>query len=203
MIIYKLTNKTTGKIYIGQTTRTLDERIAEHCRKTRTYIGKSIKLHGINNFNIEVIETCKSIEELNDRENYWIKYFNCITPNGYNMCEGGGNTVGFNHRPSSKCKMSVTKSKMYLGENDPFYGKHHSKEQIEKWKRDRKGYDTTKATEASIKARLKAVRNIDTGEVFNSVKEAAAHYGLKDTHISRVCKGKRQRTGGYRWEHIK
>ena len=46
------------------------------------------------------------------------------------------------------------------------------------------------------------VKNVDTGEVFSSVKEAALRYDLKDTHITRVCKGKRKRTGGFRWEYI-
>ena len=41
------------------------------------------------------------------------------------------------------------------------------------------------------------VLNVETGEVFNSVKAAAEKYGLKDTHITRVCKGKRKRTGGF------
>ena len=43
------------------------------------------------------------------------------------------------------------------------------------------------------------VRNVETGEVFNSVKEAAREYNLKETHITRVCKGKRKTTGGFHW----
>lgn len=47
----------------------------------------------------------------------------------------------------------------------------------------------------------KKVINLDTGEIFESVKAAAEQYGLKDTHITRVCKGKRKSTGGFRWSH--
>lgn len=48
----------------------------------------------------------------------------------------------------------------------------------------------------------KKVKNKTTGKVFNSVKSAADYYGLKDTHISRVCKGKRKKTGGFEWEYV-
>ena len=35
MIIYKSTNKITGKIYIGQTTHTLDKRIKGHIKESK------------------------------------------------------------------------------------------------------------------------------------------------------------------------
>ena len=47
MIIYKITNNINNKIYIGQTTRTLEERIAEHKRKRNPLISKAIKKYGI------------------------------------------------------------------------------------------------------------------------------------------------------------
>lgn len=47
------------------------------------------------------------------------------------------------------------------------------------------------------------VENLDTNEIFNSIKEATEYYNLKDsTHITRVCKGKQKTTGGYRWAYF-
>lgn len=46
------------------------------------------------------------------------------------------------------------------------------------------------------------VLNVETGEVFDSVKAAAEKYGLKDTHITHVCKGKRKRTRRFQWEYF-
>lgn len=43
--------------------------------------------YGMENFTFEVIE--KNVKNYNEREKYWIQYYNCITPNGYNMTEGG------------------------------------------------------------------------------------------------------------------
>ena len=61
---------------------------------------------------------------------------------------------------------------------------------------------TTKTNGENKKTTYRQSRNVDTGEVFDSVKKAAEKYGLKDTHISRVCKGKRKTTGGFKWEYV-
>ena len=49
---------------------------------------------------------------------------------------------------------------------------------------------------------MKRVRNVETGEVFDSIKAAAETLNVNGTHIGSVC-GKRNRTsGGYHWEYI-
>jgi group I intron endonuclease len=95
MLIYKATNKTNGKAYIGQTTRSLEKRISAHMREARK--GKRSKSafhcallkHGLGSFEIEVVETCDTIDQLNERERHWIGVLNTICPNGYNIEEGG------------------------------------------------------------------------------------------------------------------
>ena len=163
MIIYKITNNINNKIYIGQTTRTLEERIAEHKRKRNPLISKAIKKYGIENFSIEIIDKASTINKLNEKEFYYIKKYNSIAPNGYNQCEGGGNTIGYKHTEEAKAKMSE---------------KRKGRKLTEEWK-NKIG-----------NSQKKKVINIDTGEVFNSVKEASEYYNLKDTHISRVWKEK-------------
>ena len=84
--IYKITNNINGKIYIGQH--------REHTKKLDGYLGSGILIkkaqnkYGKENFSKEIIEYC-SRENVNDREIYWIKYYNSITPNGYNIQKGG------------------------------------------------------------------------------------------------------------------
>lgn len=51
--------------------------------------------------------------------------------------------------------------------------------------------------------RLKRVKNVDTGEIFNSIKEASEKYNLQSGKISECCRGKRKTTGGFHWEYIK
>lgn len=52
------------------------------------------------------------------------------------------------------------------------------------------------------KKRVKKVRNIDTGEIFNSSTEASLKYNIKRNLITRVCNGERKTTGGYHWEYL-
>jgi group I intron endonuclease len=93
MIIYKSTNKITGKIYIGQTTKNLEQRINGHIKeskvdKNRPFLS-SINKYGIDNFVFEIIDSVNNVDELNDKEIYWINFYNSVSPNGYNVTGGG------------------------------------------------------------------------------------------------------------------
>lgn len=91
-IIYQITNLVNGKIYIGKTTKSLEERFKRHFynhTSLNTHLYKSMRKHGFTNFSIELLEVAdQSI--INDRECYWISKLN---PH-YNMTKGGdgGNT---------------------------------------------------------------------------------------------------------------
>ena len=82
IIIYKATNIKNGKIYIGLTTKTLEERIKHHKRdslRMDTYFYRAIKKHGFDSFKWEVIDnSAKSIQELEDLEKYYIKKYNLL-----------------------------------------------------------------------------------------------------------------------------
>lgn len=90
MIIYKITNKVTGKIYIGQTKVPLRVRWARHKSSKRiSPLSSSIKKHGIEVFKIEAICSGFDREGLNQLERYLIKYYDCVYPKGYNLLPGG------------------------------------------------------------------------------------------------------------------
>lgn len=204
MIIYTFKNKVNGKVYVGQTCRTFKERMGEHLRHKNTTLGKALAKYGIDNFEYKIIDEAKTIEELNEKEIFWIEKLNSITPYGYNLCKGGNNTLGYNHKEESKKKMSLSKKGTFKGEDNPFFGKKHTQETRQKmrdaWTEERK--EQLRLSAKTRKHRTVKVRNVDTGEVFDSVKEAAEKHNLKDTHISRVCKGKRKTTGGFKWEYV-
>lgn len=205
MIIYKATNVLNGKIYIGQTVRQLAVRIAEHARQSTTPFDRAIKKYGIANFEFETIDTAETIEELNEKEMYWIKHYNTYEGEGYNACMGGENTKGYHHRDDSKAKMRLKKSQMYLGESNPFYGKHHSEETRQRLSEKKKGMKLSDEWRQHISensAKKVKVRNVETGEVFESIREAAQQYNITPTHITRVCRGRRKTSGGYHWEYV-
>jgi len=87
-IIYCYTNKVTGKKYIGQTIHP-EQRKRNHLheameRDSNYYLHRSIRKHGWNNFDYEVLE--ENVENLNERENHYINMYNTLWPSGYNQC---------------------------------------------------------------------------------------------------------------------
>ena len=205
MIIYKITNQINNKQYVGQTVRSLTERFQEHARKN-SVVSQAIKKYGIENFIIEQIDSAKTIEELNKKEILWIDKLNTMQPNGYNLCSGGGNTKGYAHKPKSRKLMSAHRKGKYTGKQNHFYKKKHSKETRKKmseaWTEERKRQLADLSRERNMRNQAVKVRNLETKQVFNSIKEAAEYYGLKPTHITRVCRGKRKTTGGFHWEYV-
>lgn len=96
--IYKITNKNTGKSYIGQS-NDIERRFKEHQiagKKSRIPVDIAIQKYGKDLFTYEIIEECL-INQLNEREEYWIKFYDTFN-NGYN-CNPGGNqsSVGENN----------------------------------------------------------------------------------------------------------
>ena len=91
--IYKFTSKITGLSYIGQSIQ-LEHRYDEHIfeaknnRKNSKWY-KALREQGINKFDYTILEECQPAE-LNQREIFWINYFNSYN-NGYNSTPGGQN----------------------------------------------------------------------------------------------------------------
>lgn len=87
--IYKITKKENGKAYIGQSNN-IERRFSQHCykgKKARIPLDIAIQKYGKEAFDFEVLEECP-LEKLNQREAYWIKYYNTVET-GYNCSEGG------------------------------------------------------------------------------------------------------------------
>ena len=84
-------NKINGKIYIGQTIRPIQKRLKEHkkgkigCRA----IYNAIKKYGWQNFKKDWYD-CPD-EDLNFDEDLMVQEMKTLSPNGYNLKEGGGN----------------------------------------------------------------------------------------------------------------
>lgn len=90
ILIYQIKNNINNKIYVGQTTRHLKQRFAEHKRSKSDckHLKRAMDKYGVDNFYIEIITVCHTQECANILEDYFIKHFNSIE-NGYNIREGG------------------------------------------------------------------------------------------------------------------
>lgn len=162
MFIYKIVCKINNKIYIGQTTETLEKRFKRHMTYQKdmsdTKFYRAVKKYGVENFYIELVDTASSKEELDTLEEYYIKYYNCIEY-GYNTALGkiGGDTLS-KHPNLDNIRKKLSESK--------------------------KGHLNPNAT------KVKAI-NLNTNEtyIFGSVKECQLHFNIpRHDIIIRRCK---------------
>jgi group I intron endonuclease len=90
-LVYKHTAP-NGKAYIGQT-HDYQKRCREHKNKKGCIaFHRAIQKYGWNNFKHEILKDGLTIEEANHWEEFYIKRFNTIKPNGYNIRSGGNNS---------------------------------------------------------------------------------------------------------------
>ena len=83
MWIYKITNIQNNKVYIGQTIRPIKDRLNRHINDALhnildTHFARAIRKYGKESFIIEEIDTASSQEELNQKEQYWIRYYDSV-----------------------------------------------------------------------------------------------------------------------------
>lgn len=96
-VIYRFKNNKNGKVYIGQTTKSVRKRVIQHMTKSRpwvkvrkTYFSNALNKYGFEGFTFDIIERCKDQQELDDRERYWIAYYKSNDKKyGYNIDSGG------------------------------------------------------------------------------------------------------------------
>lgn len=110
MIIYKTTNKIDGKIYVGK-----------DVKDNPTYLGsgfilkRAIKKYGKENFLKEILERCHTIEQLDDREKYWIAKLNASDRKiGYNLTDGGTGGDTFSSQPKIRKAEILEKRKQHF-----------------------------------------------------------------------------------------
>lgn len=98
--IYKITNDINQKIYIGKTEFSIEKRFKEHCRDAykdsleKRPLYSAIRKYGSEHFYIELVEETDNPEE---REIYWIEYYNSFR-DGYNATKGGDGKCIYNHK---------------------------------------------------------------------------------------------------------
>ena len=114
-IIYKVTNKTNNKCYIGITNRGFKTRFSEHIFASNNIpkfkFHLALKKYGFEHFTTETLfENVESKEKANELEIELIQKYDSYK-NGYNMTLGGGHRGEFKHNDESKSKLS----KSHLG----------------------------------------------------------------------------------------
>jgi len=177
MIIYKITDKTNGKIYIGQTTKTISKRWTQHKHKGlksgghKNPLYAAMMAHGLDNFSIEEIDSASSIEELNRKEQEHIRTSNSQHPNGYNLASGGFSSSGTSAWNKGLKTSDKTKEKL------------------------------SKAHMGQIPGNRKQVLCLNNNVVYLSLHHAAKDLNLLIPKISQVANGQRKHTQGFRFTY--
>lgn len=194
--IYKVTNTINGKIYVGQTKSSIEDRWKGHVKDAlnesrRAKFQKAIKKYGHENFTIELIETCDP-ERANEREVFWISHFNAFV-DGYNSTTGGDH-FGFSEESKKKLSESrrgkslsaETKQKLSIalrGEKNPNFGKKKSEETLRKMSHAKMGHDVTEETRQKI-------GNANRGKVRTEQTRAAMSHSKMNHEVSQETRQK-------------
>jgi len=111
MVVYLIQNLVNGKCYVGQTTQDLHKyfrwnlNYADNGNTGKVLLYRSIRKHGRENFDIRVIHNASSIEDMNNAEKVYIKFFGTRNPElGYNCTDGGEGMCGYTHTEENREK---------------------------------------------------------------------------------------------------
>lgn len=211
-IVYKAKNEVTEEIYIGVTSKSLEERIKDHLQKAQKGTGyvfqQAISTYGPEVFKWEQIDTGTDSNDLAAKERSYILEYSS-NERGYNADSGGGirkiiyqydiktkKLIGeFDCLNSAASAVNATKqdiSRACLGSNGILKGYFWS-------------YNNSEIFIANGDSRKKRVVQLDMNKKFiaefSSVAEASKNTGLSKTCIARVCREERSASGGFIWKY--
>lgn len=197
--IYKITNLINQKVYIGQTSRTIDIRWQQHLYSSKdgeSLLYRAMRKYGIENFSIEQVEETSL---LNEREIFWINYYNSFEK-GYNMTLGGeGSQIIQRDKIISLWNQGLNLSDISLKTG---HAKRHisnalQAEGITKEEIFNRGRET-----ACAKRSIPVYKFDLNGNFINSycsAKEAGRDNNLSASHILNCCNDKELSCGGFLW----
>jgi len=210
MIIYRTVNKINGKSYIG-----IDSKNRSNYFGSGVAMKNALKKYGKDNFTKEIIQTCKTADELSIAEIKWIAFEKANNPNGiYNLHPGGlGNSgcVGKNaneiygnkraldigRRISTTLKSKNIRPPSRRG----LFNSLKQKESVKKMGKLNKSILHKNRIRDSQPHKIK-ILCVNDGKIFNSINEASESLNLSLGNVSQVVNGKRKHTKGYVFKKV-
>lgn len=196
--IYMHKNKINNKVYIGQTIQNPKDRWKNgKGYKTCISFNNAIEKYGWENFEHIILEQGEwTQEEANNKEKIYIEKYDSTNPlKGYNITEGGSNSISPNAKSAA---IEWMRQHPEFGLARAADMLRWQKEHPEECKRQRE-----EAIKKAAEARKRKVRCIETGIVYESATEAARQVpNTQQGKICMVCRGQRKTNGGFHWEYV-
>jgi len=173
--IYCFENKQNGMKYIGKSVD-LRKRILDHLNNLRknldecSYLQNAWNVYGEKCFSIFIIEEC-SVEEISDKEIFYIKEYKTKRPDGYNLTDGGDGSTGYIHSEETKNKLSQIRKEKFSGANHPRYGVSLSDKTKDKIKKSLIGKKLSKETKDKLSESRKEEKHYLFGRKRNKSSE--------------------------------
>lgn len=208
--VYMHLNKTNGKRYIGITKQNVNRRWKNgwgyYVKNNTSYFWKAIQKYGWNNFEHKILHTGLLKIEADELERYYIKLYNTSNSQyGYNLTLGGDGFLGLPRSEITKQKISKSLKGKYTKERSYWYGKHIPQEMIDKQKQTKRLHPYKHTEEWKLKhsemlkggknSNAKKVKCINTGEIFDCIKDASKKYSTDNSRISKCCRGLAKSSG--------
>lgn len=158
--VYLITNLINKKLYIGITQIPIIERFEQHLKEARNgsdrHLCRATRKYGESNFTIELLDdTMSTIEEMKERERYYIEKYDTFSPNkkGYNMTLGGDGSWGRVCKQETRDKISISNKgiKKWIGKTHPATGVPQSVESNMKRSKTQKGRALSDETKERIR----------------------------------------------------
>ena len=178
MFIYLLRHKRTGKEYVGKTVVSLRSRLYEHKARAKSGapypLSEAIRQDGVESFEMILLATARSHDELWTLEQQFIADRNTIHPHGYNLVRGGRGNYGWKMPAETRAKVAASRR----GRSAWNKGVKASQETRRAMSLARKGQDTP--------ARQAARAKMMTTEVRARISASKRGVPLKPAHRSRM-----------------
>lgn len=194
MYVYKIKNKLNGRLYIGQTIKTIKE--SKNYYGSGKLIQIAIKKYGIENFEKSILCECKTQDELNEIEIFYIKKYNSIIC-GYNIAPGGNvysHWIGKTFTEKHKKKIGVASSS-WLNDNKKninFLNSMRSKEirkKISERMKDNIPWNKGKTnvySEESIEKMSESAKHRNINEETENIRREKISIFMKESHPNSI-----------------
>ena len=208
--IYRLRNKENNKSYIGSTTKGVKERLTDHLQKSAKNVDnkfhKALENFGSQAFEIDLLDTAETTDELAQKEIYYINKYNTFH-DGYNSDRGGGfkKTI-YQFEFDNPEPIATYQSLEEAGNSVNASPKTISNACLGTLK-SAKGYLWSYIPECPTieDKRCKTVYQYTLQSflinTFNSAREASRELNIPLSCITRCCRGERKQTHGYRFSY--